>query len=145
MIEIGGYEYARYGNKIIRRKGTEPWEDSTSDVPPEFFEEEAIRRAMRSGLVQRKRPQTAGTPVGSGTSGGIVKPNPVVEEVAEALGLSPQGLREALNTHTPSATVRIPEKEFDAKMKALGLSPSEARARFRGDFQEPEVADPNPL
>ena len=139
-IEIEGYEYARFGELVIRRQGTGPWEKVT-DPPAEFHDEEIIQRALSSGRLEAKRPRGNGVAMG-GIAGVLVKPNPTIDATAEKLGMSAMDLRKELNSHRPTATTRIPEKEFDARMRDLGLTPEEARARFKGDFVEPPKPEP---
>ena len=139
-IEIDGYEYARYGELVVRRQGTGAWEKAT-EVPGEFHDHEVVQRALSAGLVEHKRPRSKGMLAG-GIAGVLVKSNPAIDETAEKLGMSAMELRAELNSHRPTTTARISDEEFDARMRDLGLDPEEARHRFKGDFVEPPAPEP---
>lgn len=139
-IEIDGYEYARYGELVVRRQGAGAWEKAP-EVPGEFHDHEVVQRALSSGVVTRSRPRTKGVAAG-GVAGVLVKPNPTIDETAAKLGMTAMELRAELNSHRPTNTNRIPDEEFDAAMRDLGLDPEEARHRFKGDFVEPPAPEP---
>lgn len=56
------------------------------------------------------------------------------KEIAAKLGLNADQLAERLARPdmNQGTLARLPEEEFDAEMQKLGLSPEEARARFKG-------------
>lgn len=139
-IEIEGNEYARFGDKVLRRGSADAeWRECPEEeVPGGFYEEETIIRLASEGKILRSAPPVLeeGDEMIRGTSAtAVIKRNPLVEETAEALGLSPRELREGLNSDVPTFTrKRVPDPEFDRLMANFKLSPAEARARFRGDF-----------
>lgn len=146
-VIVDGYEYTAYGPGVIRRAVPDgAWEAVAPEDVPERYTEEQTRIKVRDETKQDPwRPEPGpGEPAGTGRRvSGVIRPNPALEAAAEKLGLSPQEFRKGLNSHDATFTrKRLPEEEFDALMAQFGLDPVEARARFRGEFEDVKAAPP---
>jgi len=118
-------DYARFGDKIVQRPDRNDPNVEWVEVPPDDY---AIAEAALEAEAARND-DAAGAP----------DPIRVVraqqnEEIAAKLGLNADELAERLSDPRANAgtRVRVDDAEFDALMAQLGLSPEEARARFKG-------------
>lgn len=151
-VIIDGVEYAKFGEKMIRRTAGEvpgEWETCPPEEIPEGWRDAQIRRHVRmeTGQDPWREAPPEGEASGTASAGAVILPNQAVDNFAAAIGTSSSELRKGLNSHRPfNSPQRIAEKDFDAYGKAIGLSPAELRARFRGDYEDPKpMDDPNPL
>lgn len=116
-------EYARFGDGWMRRTDVDgDWENCPlDDLPASVVEEE----------VKKERRRTLGFDPDAPNPGPQVLPNPAVEAMAEELGLGADELRKRLNDAPGGTRVRVSEERFDEIAEKLGISPEDARARFR--------------
>ena len=100
--------------------------------------------ARESMLVERERVlaekeargrEAQNTP-GFDRFGSLITRSEQNKEIAAKLGIDADQLAErlALPDQNQGTLMRLTEAQFDKEMKKLGLSPEEARARFKGTF-----------
>jgi hypothetical protein len=121
------YEYAPFGDSIVRRpaESTDPWET----VPPEDLEDARVEVRVAAKLKAQRRGMT-------GKAASRVIRSERNEKVAKSLGLNAGELAERLARPDDNrgTKLRVSEEDFDSYMGELGLSPEEARARFKGTY-----------
>lgn len=119
-------DYARFGDKIVQRPNRADPTVDWVEVPPEDY---AFAEAMLIAEANRNDDLDGPPPLVTG-----IRRAPRNDEIAERLGLNADELAERLAEPDKNrgTRIRVPEEEFDSMMAELGLSPEEARARFRG-------------
>ena len=121
-------ENTRFGDKIIQREdSSEPWVDVPMD--------DQVEAGVAVGIAETLKKRNTENPPRLGLTITRSRQN---EGIAAKLGITADQLAERLarpNDNQGTVT-RVPEGEFDGLMDELGLSPDEARARFKGTHWE---------